>query len=142
MEILEAALEVARGGQPRVVALAAESGFGKTRLAQEFFSWLSTHHDGIGGSGYWPDKLLRRENNLQVNPTLHECGGDGKRMPFLWWGLRIAEPDGRNQGLDDALRHGVDVLRAHLGAYDREVELEALRRRSLLSGKAGIVDIT
>ncbi|WP_339948875.1 hypothetical protein [uncultured Albimonas sp.] len=141
MEILRTAFEEVRGGSTRVVALVAESGFGKTRLAQEFYGWLSTVHDGIGGEGYWPDKLLRRENNLQVNPALDECGDDGKRMPFLWWGLRISDPGSRNQGLEDALRHGVDVLKAHLEAYAREVELDALRRRSLLSGKGVGVDM-
>ena len=141
MEILRTAFDEARGGSTRIVALVAESGFGKTRLAQEFYGWLSTVHDGVDGEGYWPDKLLRRENNLQVNPTLEECGGDGKRMPFLWWGLRIGDPGKHNQTQGDALRQGVDVLKAHLEAYAREIHLQAARERSALSTTKGMADV-
>jgi len=37
MDILRAAFEEVRVGSTRVVALVAQSGFGKTRLAQEFY---------------------------------------------------------------------------------------------------------
>lgn len=122
--------EVKQTGKTRIVALIAESGFGKTRLAQEFYGWLSTEHDGVGGAGYWPDELLQRENNLQVNPDLSECGREGKQMPFLWWGLRVADPGSRNQSLEDALRHGVATLKSHLEAYvHAQKEQELLKQQ-------------
>ncbi len=141
LDILRNAYEEARTGKPRVVALVAESGFGKTRLAQEFYGWLSTAHDGVGGAGYWPDQLLQRENNLQVNPDLAECGGDGKDMPFLWWGLRVADPGSRNQGLEDALRHGVATLKSHLETYVTAQKVQDLSKQRFSGAKDTAIGI-
>jgi hypothetical protein len=135
LAVLRNAYEEARAGKPRIVAIVAESGFGKTRLAQEFYGWLSTAHDGVGGAGYWPDQLLQRENNLQVNPDLAECGGDGKQLPFLWWGMRVADPGSRNQSLEDALRHGVATLKSHLEAYVTAQKVRDLSKQRFSSAK-------
>ena len=142
LKILRDAYEEAQSGMPRVVALVAESGFGKTRLAQEFYNWLSTNHDGVGGAGYWPDFLLREEDNLRVNPDLDECGGDGHPMPFLWWGLRLADPGQRNavQG-SGALLTGLDNLKPHLGAYEREIMRADLKRRQITGGRGAAADL-
>ena len=113
---------------PKIVAIHAESGFGKTRLAQEFYGWLSKHHDGVGGDGYWPDDLLQIENNLQVNPDLDGCGANYQKMPFLWWGLRISDPGARNQTADAAVSSGVSKLKPHLENYLAQTKLEKLAR--------------
>ncbi len=68
--------------QPRVVVLLADNGLGKTRLVQEFYGWLSTHGDGPGDTGYWPDELELRGDNLEVNPPLAGCRLD-RDWPFL-----------------------------------------------------------
>ena len=57
LRLMQAAWDDARRGTPRVLALVAESGFGKTRLAQECYNWLSVTQDGRDGAGYWPDQL-------------------------------------------------------------------------------------
>lgn len=113
LDILRGAWEEAKSGEPRVVALVAESGFGKTRLAQEFFNYLSVAEDNFGSGGYWPDKLLRKEDNLCVNPEPSDCGIESDTMPFLWWGMRISDRGQRNA---TALRGRVhENLRVRLG---------------------------
>ena len=141
LDVLRNAYEEVRTGKTRIVALVAESGFGKTRLAQEFYGWLSTAHDGLGSAGYWPDQLLQRENNLQVNPDLAECGGDGKDMPFLWWGLRVADPGSRNQSLEDALRHGVATLKSHLETYATAQKVQDLSKQRISGAKDTAIGI-
>ena len=113
MGILQAAWGAAARGDPQLVAVIAESGFGKTRLAQEFFNWLSTHVDGVAGAGYWPDRLGWVGDNLRVNPELAECRPE-HAMPFLWWGLRCPDPGARNQLTIDALGAYLPDLVPHL----------------------------
>lgn len=133
LEVLKTAYEEARMGSPRVVAVVAESGFGKTRLAQEFYNWLSATHDG---PGYWSDRLARKADNLLVNPDLVSCGGEDKRMPFLWWGLRVGDPGERNGTAScGALRGHLKELRAHLELYQREFRREELTQQQL-TGRA------
>lgn len=119
---------VVRGEGPRAVALIAESGLGKTRIAQEFFARLSTDtHEG-GPDGYWPDRMTRLQDNLAVNPDPAECDAKAE-MRFLWWGIRMADPLGRN-----AVRGGVvaatDTLGAHLAPF-AAARLRAKRRRAI-----------
>ncbi|WP_300039331.1 AAA family ATPase [uncultured Roseobacter sp.] len=142
LKVLHDAWDEARGGTPRVIAIVAESGFGKTRLAQEFYNWLSTTHDCVGDAGYWPDRLLREEDNLRVNPDPADCGGeDGAAMPFLWWGLRLSDPGERNATARGAFAAGLDKLRPHLERTAREVERAAIRRRQLLGGGETAADV-
>jgi hypothetical protein len=142
VKVLKAAWEAAKTGTPRVMALVAESGFGKTRLAQEFFNWLSTVEDGVESEGYWPDRLLRNEDNLRVNPDTDECGGGSKSMPFLWWGLRLADPGRRNAtSSKGALTTGLDRLRPHLAIYDKTHRNAELNRRRLVGGGKAAADI-
>lgn len=141
LDALKAAWRRAEAGVPQVVPIIAESGFGKTRLAQEFFNWLSTVKDGVGGDGYWPDRLVRLRDNLQENPTLSECAQDGRAMPFLWWGLRLVDPGERNQIVTTALRPGEEFLKAHLAAYVKAIKLSDLRRRQALAGGKDAADL-
>jgi len=129
--IKESYLEAAQG-KTKVIALVAESGFGKTRLVQEFYNWLSTHHDDVGGTGYWPDRLLKKEDNLLINPDCRDCGLTEKGMPFLWWGLRFSDPTGRNEIIGGALWAGLDDLKAHLGIYQKAIE-KAKNAKTVLS---------
>lgn len=55
---------------PKVAIIQAEQGIGKTRLALEFYRWLSTQHDP---NNYWPDEPGRDGNNLLLNPQARAC---------------------------------------------------------------------
>src|SRR5262252_3235476 len=98
---------------PELVVLVAESGLGKTRLVQEFYNWLSTHKDGVGTKGYWPDALIRENNNLVINPRPQDCIA-ANPMPFLWWGIRLADPGRRNEAVAvSATSAFIDSLEPH-----------------------------
>lgn len=138
LQVLDKAYAEASKGQVRLVALLAESGFGKTRLAWEFYSRLSSRNYGPESMGYWPDQLLKHENNLRVNPDPESCGLTGQDMPFLWWGLRIANPGARNQSVDGALHQSVKTLKPHLGRYEKASRLKKLRKFS----RESVTDLT
>ncbi|HYI47176.1 MAG TPA: hypothetical protein VEX35_01815 [Allosphingosinicella sp.] len=121
----------AKAGEPMVAAIVAESGFGKTRLCQEFFGWLSTHEDGAEPLGYWPDRLGADEDNLRVNPDSGGGSQSEEPMPFLWWGMRLTDPGQRNQQFGTALREAKNVLAEHLYRY------AAREQRVALEGKRG-----
>ncbi len=127
MDALKAAWAKARGGEPQCVALVADSGFGKTRIAQEFFGWLSTHEDGVEGAGYWPDRLLRVQENLEINADPSDCAQDGRRLPFLWWGVRMPDLGDRNAiATRSALGAELGRLTPHLAALDKRRRLQAI----------------
>ena len=77
----------AKEGQPQFEVILADSGFGKTRLIQEFYTWLSQNEDPKGIEGYWPDYLGKNGKSLEINPDFSEYKRKGK-IPWLWWGLR------------------------------------------------------
>src|SRR5690606_9695602 len=87
---------VRAGEGPRAAALLAEPGLGKTRLAQELYARLVA--DEQGGTGYWPPALGAEGDNLRVNPAVEACDGAAD-LPFLWWGVRLADPEGHNQAV-------------------------------------------
>lgn len=106
---LKVAWTQARRGRPRVCVLRGESGFGKTRIVQAFYSWLSSDR-AQDPQGYWPDLLLKEGNNLQLNPPPSSFG-EVKPLPWLWWGVRWSDPYVHNRGelstcaLIDGLHH-------------------------------------
>jgi hypothetical protein len=117
-------------GEPQVVVLLAESGMGKTRLAQEFFVHLSTTLDGTGEAGYWPDVLEQVGDNLRVNPAEQDCRPD-RLPPFLWWGLRFVDAGERNV-VNAAMDADLPALASHLavllaGVRDRGRLREVLK---------------
>lgn len=114
----------ARVNGPVVGVIAAESGFGKTRLAQDFFNWLSTTEDARDPDGYWPDTLGSDGDNLRVNPVMPR-EPPGRTFPFLWWGIRLLRR-GRNQQFGSALPQAKEELAYHLTRYEIEE-----RRREL-----------
>ncbi|MFA5550281.1 MAG: AAA family ATPase, partial [Trueperaceae bacterium] len=118
--------------EPRVAVLLAEAGLGKTRLAQEFYRRLVAAEQG--SAGYWPQQLGEDGNNLLVNPP--PAGLDsGAPMPFLWWGVRLAQQTERNQVATGALSaHVNDSLVAHLEPFHRE---QRRRRRLVDLAKVG-----
>lgn len=117
LEILKTAWErvSSENPSPQFVVFVADSGLGKTRIVQEFYNWLSTAVDGAEGNGYWPDKLVESGNNLVLNPEPAECIG-ANSLHYLWWALRMADPQGRNP-TRGGITASIDILKAHLQPF-------------------------
>src|SRR5690606_22090621 len=62
-------------------------------------------------------------------------------MPFLWWGLRLHDPDARNEIVSRAMWSGIDILKAHLERYSRAASKEGLHSRSDKALLKGAVDL-
>ncbi|ESS71263.1 hypothetical protein MGMO_112c00010 [Methyloglobulus morosus KoM1] len=75
---------------PQIVILKGERGVGKTRLAFEFYRWLSENIDQQDSTGYWPDALAIYENTLDINPQPRSCNFHSN-IPYLWWGLAVSK---------------------------------------------------
>ena len=115
--------EVKSGKGPQFVVIVAESGYGKTALVQEFYRRIALEENGVGGGGYWPDSMDNPEvagkvfkNNLSINPELSPQWPPPPPllMPWMWLGMRWANPLGRNLQSDDcALLHNSGYLEAH-----------------------------
>lgn len=114
--------------RPQLVILKAERGVGKTRLALEFYRWLSENVDAKGADGYWPDAAKVLVRSIDVNPDPYSCRYD-KDMPFLWWGIRAADPGSENSVAGDAVSSYDRFLAPHLVAL-------TVKARALKSGKA------
>lgn len=121
--------------EPRMVVILGESGLGKTRLIQEFYYWLSTHIDGKGKSGYWPDSLTRTNNNLSINPEIEDCQPLNK-MPYLWWGIRAQDPGGRNKSAG-CVTEAVNFLKPHLGFMELSRQKKELNEKIKSTLKEG-----
>jgi len=128
--VLRSAWGQALAEGPQLCVLRGESGFGKTRLVQAFYSWLS----GIQSQPrYWPDQLLRETNNLCLNPPPSDFG-HGIEPPWIWWGARWPNPEDHNLGelsrcaLIDSLHH----LTPHRAA------LQTLAQRRKRLGKVAL----
>lgn len=80
---------------PQIVVIKAERGVGKTRLALEFYRWLSENVDASGRNGYWPDATPIIDRNSEINPDLRTCNLNVP-IPYLWWGLRAGDPGTEN----------------------------------------------
>ncbi len=120
---LKVAWALARRGSPQLCVLRGESGFGKTRIVQAFYSWLSSKKEQ-DPDGYWPDVLLKEGNNLRLNPPA-SAFGTTQSIPWLWWGVRWGNPEDHNRGelsscaLIDGLQHLEPHRDALLAARDR-----------------------
>ncbi len=84
----EVAAKDARGkhASPRLVVVTGPSGYGKSRLLQEFYLQLSQDHR-LDPKDYWPDTFIASEGMLDVEACMvaHRPGG----LPqFLWLGHR------------------------------------------------------
>lgn len=101
--------------EPRtqLVTIKAERGVGKTRLALEFYRWLSANADLPGDGGYWPDTTAVSGSNLDVNPVLASCNFSAP-IPFLWWGLRAGDPGAENGVAGDTIATYDHALAPHL----------------------------
>jgi hypothetical protein len=117
LDELMTAWNQARKGNPQWVALAAESGNGKTRLVQELYRRISAQQED--GNAYWPAGLPIADKRLQINPefssaALAQIDHDGK-LPWLWWGIRCQDPGAHNPSESTfAARSAFAQLEPHL----------------------------
>lgn len=119
MAVLRAAFErVVEGCGPELVVVLGESGLGKTRLVQEFYRSLAVATRSDAGAGYWPSGFGDRDGDLFVNPPLGAVDA-AQEMPFMWWGLRVFDPERRNQGLTSAVATFKGSLEPHVAAMER-----------------------
>lgn len=108
---------------------------------QEFYAWLVRHEQGSTDLAYWPPTIAQDGNNLHVNPPEGECNAQAQ-MPFLWWGVRLSNPQGHNQVTTGALvGHVQPFLVPHLEPFHREQR----RRQHLMDaanvGRKAIIDV-
>jgi tetratricopeptide (TPR) repeat protein len=144
MSLLESAFLKVRGSQeglsePQLVVLLAESGLGKTRIAQEFFSRLSGTYDP---DHYWPSRLGHRGSNLQINPDPKDCDNKAA-IPFLWWGLRLSDPGAHDDLAAGAIYPQLKFLAPHLEPiYDARRRKERLKEFGKTAVGAGADAVT
>jgi arsenate reductase-like glutaredoxin family protein len=112
---------------PQLVILKAERGVGKTRLALEFYRWLSENHDVKAAESYWPDSADVMSRGFDVNADPCKCRYD-QTMPYLWWGIRAADPGAENPISGDAVASYDRYLAPHLVAL-------VMKSRTLQTGK-------
>ena len=126
LEHLRGAWRRAHDGDPQLVVLLAETGMGKTRLVQAFYSWLSQTQDAPDPDGYWPDWLERDRSSLSVNPPLRGTENPPS-VPWLWWGLRFSNPALRNRAESPpcGLVHSLPLLTPHFAPLQRAKEAKA-----------------
>jgi len=132
---------------PQVVVIAGEQGLGKTRLAMEFFKWLSVNED-VPEIGYWSDNAATIGSNLMVQPASHKGRLRDRSIPFLWWGLRVGDIAKENAVHGDILAENPEELARHLAALTLRSQFirakaknESLKWLSFL-GKTAVSDIT
>ena len=142
-ELLSAWEQVAAGRGPRTVVVLAESGLGKTRLAQALYEAIAA--DGAanleGERGYWPTVLGADGNNLRVNPPLDACA-PAAPMPFLWWGIRLVDPLAPNHLAGGVLPSSVERdLLPHLEPLQREARRRDRRGRATKATAGLVADV-
>lgn len=112
--------EVSKGASgPRTVVLVAEPGLGKTRLVQELYARVAEEAAPGAGRRYWPARLAQEGENLAINPDPQACD-HAAPLPFMWWGVRLADPGGHD-------RLATGALPGHVEAY-LVPQLEPLHR--------------
>ena len=94
--------EVIESGSPQIRVIISDSGYGKTRLAQRFYTEVSSRR--YDRDSYWPDVMTNSENNLRVMPDCSKCSpGIEAKVPWFWYGLRWPDDsDVRNSTLTES----------------------------------------
>jgi tetratricopeptide (TPR) repeat protein len=124
---------------PRVVAIVAESGLGKTRVVQEFYRRLAVREQGET-LRYWPAALGARDDNLTITVDPGLCDATAP-VPFLWWGVRVPDPGARNQAVAGQFAAAVDLLSPHLAPLFRTRRVRDARRAVGLTIGKVVLDV-
>jgi hypothetical protein len=137
-QLLDTWDSVVSGEGPRVMAVVAESGFGKTRLVQEFYGKIASTARSTAGEGYWPTELGVADASMQVNPPI--TGVDAQQvMPFMWWGMRIHASENRNASLGSTVGTYVRELQPHTAAIIRAGKAKEASKRIIGGVVKGMV---
>jgi len=141
LRVLQDAFErVASGSGPELAVVLGESGLGKTRLAHELYGWLATAARA-SERAYWPTEIGTDTGKvLLVNPPLDQVDDD-EDMIFMWWGVRLDDPLGRNQSLTSAVSTYVPVLETHAISMERAGRMWHQLRNVTFKGLAGLAAI-
>ena len=134
---LQSAWREAKRGNPQFRVLLGESGLGKTRLAQEFYRWMSREEDPPTESapeGYWPDAFGTEKSADAVNPAFPDHPeGSAPPIPWLWWGLRWPDPGDTHQtSTGCALIDYWVYLRPHFRPIEIARELHEVRKDAVI----------
>jgi hypothetical protein len=137
-QLLDTWDSVVSGEGPRVMAVVAESGFGKTRLVQEFYGKIASTARSTADEGYWPTELGVADASMQVNPPI--TGVDAQQvMPFMWWGMRIHASENRNASLGSTVGTYVRELQPHTAAIIRAGKAKEASKRIIGGVVKGMV---
>jgi hypothetical protein len=117
---------------PHLVVIKGERGLGKTRLALEFYRWLSLNQGPPGNGGYWPNALNVVGRNHEVNPDPQFCNF-ALPIPYLWWGVRCADQEAENSVAGDAIASHDRLVAPHLVTLSMRARME---NRAISLGKA------
>ncbi|GAB3819576.1 hypothetical protein GCM10028820_23770 [Tessaracoccus terricola] len=104
--------EVTRQPVPRWVSLEAPSGWGKTRIAREFYARLAARQPE---PHYWPESILDAGTTSDVTTRRKRVNPDVVHTPgslpsFTWWGITCSLRSGAES---IALLQDAAVLEAH-----------------------------
>lgn len=115
--------EAVTTGQPQLVVLEAPSGWGKTRVIQEFYLTLAVNQER--GWQYWPSELPVGD----CAPDQESCD-QNEHLPWLWWSF-AATHRGGDRGAS-ALASSLEQLLVHEPAVRRRmVELSPNRELAM-----------
>lgn len=133
----------AKVGKPQAVVIKAPSGFGKTRLIQEFYSCIAEDQDE--NHRYWPSEIDGSQYRGRINPEMNiydsanlEVDETG-RPPFLWWGLHLNAPERKTGLQSSSLSDSVAILLHHSLAYEFGLKLKAKMRELGIKAAKGSV---
>jgi tetratricopeptide (TPR) repeat protein len=136
LRLLISAWENVKAGNPHAITLIADTGVGKTRLAQAFYEHLAaeSHKELVdGATPYWPSDLGAGRQRV-ANPSLERFGEFNLKVssiPWLWWGMYWTDdPNDVTNGLAETSR----FLRVHL----EMLQLNDQCDRSSLEKAAGV----
>ncbi|MBT9136749.1 MAG: hypothetical protein DDT34_01835 [Firmicutes bacterium] len=115
---------------PRIVTIVAESGLGKTRLAQELYVRLASDERwNPKYFSYWPNSFGDKDSNLNVVPDLSNQRPKGPPR-FLWMGARWRAPTEKNAAITTS---ALPELRSSLTAHAVVIETHLPAWKAALS---------
>jgi tetratricopeptide (TPR) repeat protein len=140
--------QVKESREPVWVSLEAPAGWGKTRVAQEFFKRISAERQS--SPGYWPPSILGatvtdgevegpEDRRKRVFPESFDRWA-GAGMDWFWWGISCSLRRGRtaSQALVEDLvqleQHSAGLERAFHAEASRSAKVRESLRRSVGAG--------
>jgi hypothetical protein len=123
---------VKKSKKPHWISIEANSGWGKTRLIQEFYKRLAAKQ--VKGNQYWPSSILKG-NKFDQNDVSHkrklifpkqfDSRKPGNYPEFLWWGVACSQRNGSPylsliEDFKEIMRHAPGIDKAQKMAWHKE----------------------